>query len=89
MYITLFKVPKDAIQSHRIQEKTANELGVSGVLRTSTALPVVLQQLSLGTDAVEGPWSADTLEITAMFHRIAQVHVCNTAQDKLGDPRAG
>lgn len=55
-----------------------------GVIRTSAALPVVLQQLPLGADAVKGPWAADTLELTAVLHRVTQVHVCNAAQDTLG-----
>lgn len=40
---------------------------------TSTGLAIVLQKLALRTDAVVGPWCADTLELTAVLHSVTQV----------------
>lgn len=43
---------------------------------TATALPVVLQELPLGTDAVVGAGGAHTLVLTAVLHCVTHVHVC-------------
>lgn len=42
---------------------------------TAAALAVLLQQLSLWTDAVVRSWSAHTLVLTAVLHCVTQVHV--------------
>lgn len=43
---------------------------------TSAALAVLLQQLSLRTDAVVRARSAHTLVLTAVLHCVTQVQVC-------------
>lgn len=43
---------------------------------TAAALSVLLQQLPFRTDAVVRARSAHTLVLTAVLHRVAQVHVC-------------
>lgn len=49
---------------------------------TAAALAVLLQQLSLGADAVVGSWSAHTLVLTAVLRCATQVHVCRHTVNK-------
>lgn len=49
---------------------------------TAAALAVLLQQLSLRTDAVVRSWSAHTLVLTAVLHRVTHVHVCKHTVNK-------